>query len=506
MLVTAVLFLQLAPFALALELNYPTLNFPGAPSITNTTSLIQYVQYFFMFVILVTGIIAVVTIVIDGAKILLYSAGGNTDAIGEARKNIFGSVLGIILLLFSFVILRTINPELVQLQGIGEAPTEGVVYYYFTYQGVDRYLRTPDSEDDMIMATRIQSEEFWSFYSTAVSNENAKLYLTYKCSAPGVNVLAWLYSEKNKNIDLVKNNTANNGPVPLDNSYYNDQATPEAPNVKTTRLLCSGINPNNQNSVLLLDPVQNLDTENVVSWSFNVRSWQWFYEEPGVSFYSTKNCTGISSVATRGSASRFSNPPLSVRITNGLTQRDIYGVYLRKGNQNESSCIDEPIINPIQTANIAVPSTKCYAMLPENFAPTDAYVFNYRTNIPASNQTAIRLNSSSNFINLSIDFLKTYNAPVANPLYYKRTGDSWPSTLITTDAQCIANRNCIRTLTFNLRKSYIMVLRSKEQNGERDICRFYDDNSFLPLFDDIYDGNRKLYRMDVIPVYQHSVF
>ncbi len=588
-LVTAVLFLQLAPFALALELNYPALNFPGAPSITNATSLIQYVQYFFMFVILVTGIIAVVTIVIDGAKILLYSAGGNTDAIGEARKNIFGSVLGIILLLFSFVILRTINPELVILRDASIPEETSGMFYTFIFRAegnyacsrqtgvapniVSEYLGsitgatdaagalalcrrsfpatdTADEEPVSSPAPNIQRDMrqeviaggdrgFWDRYISAALGEDAVLNLTYSCVRPTTkNALVWLYSRPQMEIDFEKNRRANNLGFRDGNLAYGNIG--EAQNVKVARLFCSR---NNNHVLSLIDPNNIPD---------DVRSFAWDYQEPGVSFYFTKNCTGLSS-ATKRSGERIEKPYSrvyeaglkikSVRITNGLTRRDMYGIYLKKGGEINSLCVDEPMINP-DPSNSLGPDlvSHCYAVSPEGFDPRGALIFNYRKTIPASNENAIVLDSGYRYANLTVNWLKTYNAPGAAPFMvpppntslYKKL-DYSPDYLFYTEAEAVgtvaagnglgraynatgdctaanagAESKCLRTLTFNLRKSYVAILRAKILNAaidnNDDGCHFYDDNAFLPLFDDIYDNDKRLYRMDIIPIYQHSVF
>src|SRR3990167_9096042 len=104
-IVAVVLFLPLQS-ALALEVTYPVL--PGGYQITPGSSFGQYVQYIFVLMVLLGGIIGVISIVISGFQILLYA--GSPAARTAALERIRGSVLGIILLMLSVIILRTINP------------------------------------------------------------------------------------------------------------------------------------------------------------------------------------------------------------------------------------------------------------------------------------------------------------------------------------------------------------------------------------------------------------
>ncbi len=58
------------------------------------------------------GIVAFVQIVVGG--FLLLTAAGNTNKTGEAMNRIKNAVLGIVLLFSSYIILKTINPDLVK--------------------------------------------------------------------------------------------------------------------------------------------------------------------------------------------------------------------------------------------------------------------------------------------------------------------------------------------------------------------------------------------------------
>lgn len=62
------------------------------------------------------GIIAVIVFMAGG--ILWLTAGGNDERIGQAKNFIKGSILGVILMLASYVILYILNPNLTQLNGL----------------------------------------------------------------------------------------------------------------------------------------------------------------------------------------------------------------------------------------------------------------------------------------------------------------------------------------------------------------------------------------------------
>src|SRR6185295_15995634 len=78
-----------ASHALALEIDYPSFNFGGSPfSILPSVSLTQYIQYFFVFLVIISGILGVMSITWAGFQILL--APSNPSTVGAARERIVG--------------------------------------------------------------------------------------------------------------------------------------------------------------------------------------------------------------------------------------------------------------------------------------------------------------------------------------------------------------------------------------------------------------------------------
>lgn len=80
----------------------------------------QYVGNFYRYGLSIVGLIATVTLM--GGGILWLTSMGNDSKIAKAKEMIFGSLTGVALLYGSYLILNTINPELIQLRPV-ESPS-----------------------------------------------------------------------------------------------------------------------------------------------------------------------------------------------------------------------------------------------------------------------------------------------------------------------------------------------------------------------------------------------
>ncbi len=98
--------------AKALEQNYPTL--PGIPPLTGETKLPGLINYIYTFAFWIAGLITFFMLVIGGFRWL--TSVGSPTAIAAAKKQITSAIVGLVLLLSSFIILNTLNPELVMLR------------------------------------------------------------------------------------------------------------------------------------------------------------------------------------------------------------------------------------------------------------------------------------------------------------------------------------------------------------------------------------------------------
>ncbi|MFH1656271.1 MAG: pilin [Candidatus Nealsonbacteria bacterium] len=104
----------------ALELEYPSFP-PEASAPTSTTSLPDFVKYIFVFAIIISGFIALLVIVYAGFE---YTASiGSPNKIQSAKDKINGAIIGLLILAVSWLILDTINPQLVIFRLPSELPS-----------------------------------------------------------------------------------------------------------------------------------------------------------------------------------------------------------------------------------------------------------------------------------------------------------------------------------------------------------------------------------------------
>ena len=98
-------------FAKELEQEYPEVL---GKNLTSESTLVDLVAYIYNFALAIGGILAFVMLVIGGVRWL--ASAGAPAAIGTAKKQITTALLGLVLLLASYLILNTLNPELVLLR------------------------------------------------------------------------------------------------------------------------------------------------------------------------------------------------------------------------------------------------------------------------------------------------------------------------------------------------------------------------------------------------------
>src|SRR3989344_8157061 len=76
----------------------------------------QYVSALYQYSVGIAAILAMVMIMVGG--FLWLTSAGSPDRVGKAKEFITSAIMGLALALFSFVILYTINPRLVNLGGV----------------------------------------------------------------------------------------------------------------------------------------------------------------------------------------------------------------------------------------------------------------------------------------------------------------------------------------------------------------------------------------------------
>jgi len=153
-LLSIFLLLFLSGFCLALEKRkletvYPTLPEVKTPT-TVKTALPDYLRYVFTFAIIISGLVAFGAMIYGG--ILYLTSTGDPTKISEGKNQAIAGILGLIIVLSSFLILNTINPQLVLPTS---PPLEAIagIYAYVKTGCVDM---PDDSYDDRVLLSQAE--------------------------------------------------------------------------------------------------------------------------------------------------------------------------------------------------------------------------------------------------------------------------------------------------------------------------------------------------------------
>ena len=108
-----------------LEITYPAFGNIAAPERTDAL-LPDYVKYIFNLVIALSGLIVFGVIVFSGVQVIISSQ--NPTALGEAKSRIMDAIIGLVIIFGSYLLLTTINPQLVLINPILSGK-EGLILY-----------------------------------------------------------------------------------------------------------------------------------------------------------------------------------------------------------------------------------------------------------------------------------------------------------------------------------------------------------------------------------------
>ncbi len=100
-----------ATIPLKLNLDYPEF---GGFDLNWDQDLNEIIAWFYYFIISIAGISAFFTFIQGGFQWL--TSGGSAGKITEAKEKLTSAVLGLVIILSSYLILQVINPELITLQ------------------------------------------------------------------------------------------------------------------------------------------------------------------------------------------------------------------------------------------------------------------------------------------------------------------------------------------------------------------------------------------------------
>lgn len=88
---------------------------PPVPG-TQITGLDTYIKYVYQIALGVVGLMALIVLIIGG--VMYMTAAGNASQMSEAKDRIQNAILGLIMALAAYLILYTINPDLVRLKPV----------------------------------------------------------------------------------------------------------------------------------------------------------------------------------------------------------------------------------------------------------------------------------------------------------------------------------------------------------------------------------------------------
>ena len=154
-------------FARELEISYPPI--PGAETPQTKPLLPDYVKYIFNLAIMIAGLVVLGVMVYGGFRYL--TSAGNPTIMTDAKDQIFSAFLGLIILLSSWLILYTINPQLVKI--------------------------SPKIERLEMGVELCNAEEECETYSVSRSDISELEAVSYKFLSPFDDLDVYIYSEKN---------------------------------------------------------------------------------------------------------------------------------------------------------------------------------------------------------------------------------------------------------------------------------------------------------------------
>jgi len=124
------IFAFLAPIIASAAFELDT-NFPSAPgtneTITGRTKLPEFIRYFVDWSIIIAAILIVASLVYTG--IMYLTSRGRPSAMQNARRGLEKGLLGLIILLGSYLVLQTVNPDLTIITIMSKPVGSGIVLF-----------------------------------------------------------------------------------------------------------------------------------------------------------------------------------------------------------------------------------------------------------------------------------------------------------------------------------------------------------------------------------------
>jgi|GEM_PF-2117681 len=134
----------------------------GVAKTVGGDTIAKYIKAIYQYGVGVIGILAAVILMFGG--VLWLTAGGNTGQVSEAKEWIKASLTGLIIALLSYIILLTVNPDLVNLKPITVEPIDKITG---SNSGLDLSKIPPADSSKYCL---------WQ-------NKNTKTFACYNCTA-----------------------------------------------------------------------------------------------------------------------------------------------------------------------------------------------------------------------------------------------------------------------------------------------------------------------------------
>jgi len=163
-----------AQIVLAAEVNFkPQITLPGSDfekGVTTTPSIAKYVQGIYNYAIGIVGILAAVVLMWGG--VVWLTSGGSAERVNSAKSWIGAALSGLVLVLTSYLILSTINPDLVifkplEVINVGEKRIELVCC-----EGVNKDLGNVVGYAEIMTEKKCEEKKGIPYFNSLVSNKD----------------------------------------------------------------------------------------------------------------------------------------------------------------------------------------------------------------------------------------------------------------------------------------------------------------------------------------------
>jgi len=159
------------------------------------TNIGEFIKFIYKYGFIVGAVVAVMVIIVAG--IMYIFSGGNSDTVGQAKKKIFGALIGLALMALSYTILNNLNPYLTnwRLPGIWAINAEGTTPYACNKLPATSQIAIAKKSEEA-KATTAMSEAQWFI----PNNNSAPSRPTVNPIVAGLSLLQEQNNLKNKSV------------------------------------------------------------------------------------------------------------------------------------------------------------------------------------------------------------------------------------------------------------------------------------------------------------------